>query len=407
MSDIRNLDFKKLKEVVAKNSPIALENFLNENNLEIKDGKIYPKDKSAVKDAIEFWDKKQLVKKIGLNSLYGALLNPGCRFFDKRIGQSTTLTGRKIAQYMAGKVNETIAGEFDHVGKSIIYGDTDSVYFSAYPTLKTEIAKGQISWNKDTVVQLYDAISDEVNSTFSQMMLDSFHCPKKRGEVIKAGRELVASKGLFITKKRYAVLYYDKEGKRQDINNKPGKIKVMGLDLKRSDTPEFMQTFLEEILDCVLNGVPEQEILERISRFRTDFKSRPGWEKGSPKRANNITEYQNKEEKAGKANMPGHVRAAINWNTLRRMHSDKYSMQIMDGMKVVVCKLKSNPLDYTSVAYPVDELRLPQWFKDLPFDHEAMENTIIDNKLENLIGVLKWRILNTQNSNTFNKLFEF
>jgi len=82
-------------------------------------------------------------------------------------------------------------------------------------------------------------------------------------------------------------------------------------------------------------------------------------------------------------------------------------MQIMDGMKVVVCKLKSNPLDYTSVAYPVDELRLPQWFKDLPFDHEAMENTIIDNKLENLIGVLKWRILNTQNSNTFNKLFEF
>jgi hypothetical protein len=124
MSDIRNLDFKKLKEVIAKNSPIALENFLNENNLEIKDGKVYPKDKSAVKDAIEFWDKKQLVKKIGLNSLYGALLNPGCRFFDKRIGQSTTLSGRKIAQYMAGKVNETITGEFDHVGKSIIYGDS-------------------------------------------------------------------------------------------------------------------------------------------------------------------------------------------------------------------------------------------------------------------------------------------
>ena len=407
MSDIRNLDFKKLKEVVAKNSPIALENFLNENNLEIKDGKVYPKDKSAVKDAIEFWDKKQLVKKIGLNSLYGALLNPGCRFFDKRIGQSTTLTGRKIAQYMAGKVNETIAGEFDHVGKSIIYGDTDSVYFSAYPTLKTEIAKGQISWNKDTVVQLYDAISDEVNSTFSQMMLDSFHCPKKRGEVIKAGRELVASKGLFITKKRYAVLYYDKEGKRQDINNKPGKIKVMGLDLKRSDTPEFMQTFLEEILDCVLNGVPEQEILERISRFRTDFKSRPGWEKGSPKRANNITEYQNKEEKAGKANMPGHVRAAINWNTLRRMHGDKYSMQITDGMKLIVCKLKDNPLSFTSVAYPTDELRLPKWFQELPFDHAAMEQTIINNKLDNLIGVLEYDLDSTLQDTTFNNLFSF
>ena len=36
---------------------------------------------------IEYWDKRQLVKKINLNSLYGAILNPGCRFFDKRIGQ--------------------------------------------------------------------------------------------------------------------------------------------------------------------------------------------------------------------------------------------------------------------------------------------------------------------------------
>jgi DNA polymerase elongation subunit (family B) len=407
MSDIRNLDFKKLKEVIAKNSPIALENFLNENNLEIKDGKVYPKDKSAVKDAIEFWDKKQLVKKIGLNSLYGALLNPGCRFFDKRIGQSTTLTGRKIAQYMAGKVNETITGEFDHTGKSIIYGDTDSVYFSAYTTLKNEIAKGQIPWSKDAIIQLYDAISDEVNGTFSQMMLDSFHCPKKRGEVIKAGRELVAIKGLFITKKRYAVLYYDKEGKRQDNNGKSGKIKAMGLDLKRSDTPEFMQIFLEEILECVLNGVPEQDILDRVSRFRTDFKSRPGWEKGSPKRANNITEYQNKEEKAGKANMPGHVRAAINWNTLRRMHEDKYSMQITDGMKLIICKLKDNPLGFTSVAYPTDELRLPKWFQELPFDHAAMEQTIINNKLDNLIGVLEYDLESTLQDTTFNDLFSF
>jgi DNA polymerase elongation subunit (family B) len=30
----------------------------------------------------EYWDKRQLVKKINLNSLYGAILNPGCRFFE-------------------------------------------------------------------------------------------------------------------------------------------------------------------------------------------------------------------------------------------------------------------------------------------------------------------------------------
>jgi DNA polymerase elongation subunit (family B) len=87
---------------------------------------------AKLKDAIkaenkieeEYWDKRQLVKKINLNSLYGAILNPGCRFFDKRIGQSTTLTGRCIARHMAAKINEVVTGEYNHVGKSIIYGDS-------------------------------------------------------------------------------------------------------------------------------------------------------------------------------------------------------------------------------------------------------------------------------------------
>ena len=355
----------------------------------------------------EYWDKRQLVKKINLNSLYGAILNAGCRFFDNRIGQSTTLTGRSIARHMASKINEVITGEYNHTGKAIIYGDTDSAYFTAYTSLRKEIDKKEIPWTKETVVQLYDSVSEEVNSTFPQFMLDAFHCPKSRGEVIKAGREIVAIKGLFITKKRYAVLYYDKEGKRADVDGKPGKIKAMGLDLKRSDTPEFMQKFLEDILTRVLNGSGEKEILDLIGEFRTEFKARPGWEKGSPKRANNIAEYQEKEKKAGKANMPGHVRASINWNTLKRMNGDKYSQQIVDGMKVIVCKVKDNPLGYTSVAYPTDELRLPKWFQELPFDHAEMEATIINNKLENLIGVLEWDLESTTQNNTFGSLFSF
>jgi DNA polymerase elongation subunit (family B) len=354
----------------------------------------------------EYWDKRQLVKKINLNSLYGAILNPGCRFFDKRIGQSTTLVGRQIAKHMASKVNEIITGEYNHVGKAIIYGDTDSCYFSAYKTLKKDIDAEKIPWSKETITSLYDQIGEEVNKTFPKFMQDVFHCPTSRGEVIKAGREIVGTKALFITKKRYAVLYYDKEGKRVDVDGKPGKIKAMGLDLKRSDTPEFIQEFLSNVLEMVLTGYTEQQVLDFISKFRVLFKARPGWEKGSPKRANNITEYQNKEEKQGKANMPGHVRASINWNTLKRMFNDKYSMNIVDGMKVIVCKLKDNPIEYSSVAYPVDELRLPQWFKDLPFDHAEMEATIIDKKLENLIGVLNWNIRSTEEKNTFNSLFE-
>ena len=101
---------------------------------------------------IEFWDKRQLVKKINLNSLYGAILNPGCRFFDKRIGQSTTLSGRQITKHMAAKINEVTTGTYDYLGKAVIYGDTDSAYFSAYPILKKEIETGEIPWTKESVI---------------------------------------------------------------------------------------------------------------------------------------------------------------------------------------------------------------------------------------------------------------
>ena len=360
------------------------------------------------KEDEEYWDKRQLVKKINLNSLYGAILNPGCRFFDKRIGQSTTLTGRSIAKHMDAYVNECITGKYDHVGDTIIYGDTDSCYFSAWPVLRKEVEEGRMEWSKEIAIQLYDGIAEQVNISFPGFMEQAFHCPRDMGSVIKGGREVVASKGLFITKKRYAVMIVDKEGKRVDVEGKPGKVKAMGLDLKRSDTPKVIQDFLSELLHDVLTGGHKDAVIEKIREFKYAFKERPGWEKGSPKRVNNLTMYGNKEQREGKANMPGHVRAALNWNTLRRMNSDNYSMQIVDGMKTIVCKLKDNPLGWTSIGYPTDELHLPQWFKELPFDDAAMEATVIDGKVDNLLGVLDWDLGSATNTdNTFTSLFEF
>ena len=356
---------------------------------------------------VEYWDKRQLVKKINLNSLYGAILNPGCRFFDKRIGQSTTLTGRTIVKHMSAEVNKTITGVYDHTGDAMIYGDTDSCYFSAYPTLKTDIDAGKIPWSKENVITLYDQVCEAANVTFPEMMQTSFHCPKSRSDVIAAAREIVAESGFYITKTRYAALVYDIEGFRTDIDGKAGKVKAMGLDLRRSDTPVFMQEFLSELLLMVLTDKPQEDVLERITKFRKEFSERPGYEKGSPKRANKVGHYRRLEEKQGKANMPGHVRASINWNTLKRMNGDKYSQEIVDGMKVIVCKLKANPLEYTSVAYPTDELHIPQWFKELPFDDAAMAETIIDNKLDNLIGVLDYPLEDTKRHNTFTSLFDF
>ena len=355
-------------------------------------------------DMFEYWDKRQLVKKINLNSLYGALLNAGSRFFDQRLGQSTTLAGRCVAKHMASQVNAVFTGDYNHKGKTIIYGDTDSCYFSAYPVYRGQIDRGEVEWTRDKIIELYDMVADEVNDTFPVFMNSAFNCPSNLGEIIKAGREVVASKGLFITKKRYAVLIFDKEGKRKDKDGELGEIKAMGLDLKRADTPEFMQRFLEEILLMVLNGQDKQDVIDAINVFRTKFKERPGWEKGTPKRVNNLTKHTEVFEKTGKCGV-GHAMAAINWNRFKKAHGDQASLDITDGMKVIVCKLKSNPMGITSIAYPIDEMRLPEWFKDMPFDHGAMEETIINNKVENLIGVLDWDIRASDQTNTFESLF--
>ena len=364
---------------------------------------------SKTKEDIEYWDKRQLVRKILLNSAYGALLNEHCRFYDKRIGQSVTLTGRQIVKHMSAHINEIIAGVYDHTGEAIVYGDTDSCYFSAYPVLNSQIANGEVEWNKELAVQLYDNVSDQVNEGFSSFMERAFHVPRKLS-VIKGGRELVGDRSLFITKKRYAINIYDKEGKRLDTNGKQGKIKAMGLDLKRADTPRYVQDFLFEVLEMVLAGKTREDVIERIKQFKIELGKQDSWTKGSPKSVNNLTTYGDLEanSKTGKANMPGHVRAALNWNYLRRVNGDNYSMKMVDGMKVVVCKLKSNPLNFTSIAYPTDELRLPKWFTELPFDNSAMEKTLVDKKIENLLGVLNWQLEeNTDTNSTFDDLFSF
>jgi DNA polymerase elongation subunit (family B) len=363
-----------------------------------------------------FWDKRQLVKKINLNSLYGAVLNPGSRFNDNRMGQSTTLTGRCIARHMAAKVNELFTGKYDYRGDTIVYGDTDSVYFSAVPAFKEQIDSGEIDWNKDLVTEIYDTVCDQANETFPNYMAQAHNVLNKtQGEIIAAGREVCASAGIFIKKKRYAILVYDLEGYREDQDGKPGKVKAMGLDLKRSDTPAFMQDFLSELLLETLTGADEDTIINRIIDFRRKFREMPAWEKGTPKRVNKLTYYKSLEWKTengrdmykGKANMPGHVRAAINYNRLKDIHGDKYSISIVDGMKTIVCKLKSNPMGFSSIGYPTDLAHVPQWFKELPFADDDMEDTIITKKVENLLGVLDIDLSKAEDKTTFESLFDF
>ena len=84
---------------------------------------------------------------------------------------------------------------------------------------------------------MYDSISKDVNSTFPSFLHGRFNVGLERGAYIRAERENLSDYSLFIKKKRYAMRLYDVDGRRMDVGGKKGKMKYMGIEVKRSDTP--------------------------------------------------------------------------------------------------------------------------------------------------------------------------
>jgi len=114
-----------------------------------------PDKKKELMKQFTFWNMRQQIRKIQLNSLYGSLLQKGSKFYDKRMGQSVTLTGRCITRHMAAKINEIVTGNYDYTGDAIVYGDTDSLT----PDSMVETEDGRM-----TIAALYDHFSGAIIS---------------------------------------------------------------------------------------------------------------------------------------------------------------------------------------------------------------------------------------------------
>ena len=61
----------------------------------------------------KYYDRLQYVYKIRLNSFYGAMNNRFFRFYDPRLGNSTTSSGRQILLHQCRKVNEFSGGDYN------------------------------------------------------------------------------------------------------------------------------------------------------------------------------------------------------------------------------------------------------------------------------------------------------
>jgi DNA polymerase elongation subunit (family B) len=319
-----------------------------------------------------YYDRLQYVYKIKLNSLYGALTNAFFRYFDLRMGESTTGTGRAILTHQCAQTNKVMTGEYDHLGEAILYGDTDSTYFSLYAE------------NAEEAVLIADAAGEKVTESFQKFMQDTFLCQPGFDDIIKAGREVVASRGIFVEKKRYILRVIDNEGEKVD------KLKVMGLDTKKTTIPPAIGKKLNEYVGRLLKGEEWDDIAKDIVDFKHYVETTDDvMDIGLPKGVNKVEDYTERLLHDANTRLPGHVAAAIHYNQLLEEYGDKDSEPIISGMKIKVFYLTRKYGKFHSIAIPTDAQEVPEWFlANYTISRDKHIARLIDNPLGNIIKAI-------------------
>ena len=328
------------------------------------------------KDDYQHYDRLQYIFKIKLNSYYGSLLNAFFRYFDPRLGASVTGSGREILHHQASQINLLSGQGYTPFDGEIVYGDTDSCYF----TLPKD---STLSTNE--LVMIADEIGKGVNESFPGFMTSAFLTNDFHSKFIECTREIVASGGIFVTKKRYILHIIDKEGKRCD------EAKVMGLDLKKSNLPVYVQeTLTKMVIDYIKGKDWKTTISDEVIQFKNTVRNNSIMDIGIPKGVKKIEHYTQQFELLGmKARLPGHTAASIFYNIMRK-HEEAYDFPaITSGSKIRVFKLKQKIGKFKSIALPRDIEDVPEWFeKHVEINIEEHVKSLIDNPLNNIMFAL-------------------
>lgn len=255
---------------------------------------------------------------------------------------------------------------------NILVHNTDSVYFNTYCD------------NKEDACAVADAVADKVNKSFPEFMRSTFLCNPGFDEIIKTGREIVGSKGIFVEKKRYIIQVVDSEGKAAD------KRKTMGLDIRKTTIPTAVSSRLTSFLERLL----KDESWEKISKDVVDYKDELRNTSdimtiGLPKGIKGIEEYTRAFNTDSGTRLPGHVAAGIHYNTCLKTYNDKDSLPIMSGMKIKVFYLNQSYRRFKSIAIPTDAEFVPTWFlENFTVDKEAHILRLVDRPLENILKAI-------------------
>jgi DNA polymerase elongation subunit (family B) len=339
------------------------------------------KDKKYQND-ISKYNNFQMARKIQLNSLYGAWANYYFRYFDDRIAEGITLTGQYIIRTVGRALDDylnKICGTKDF--KYSFYSDTDSCYITLDPLVK----KFYANKSQDEIVKILDQICEEkITNAINKSCGLLAEYTNAYEQKIFFKREAIATRGIWVAKKRYALNVLNNEG----VQYAEPKLKVMGLEIVRSSTPEVCRSLLKEAVKIALNE-DEAALQAYINTQKDRYLLLSTAEIAFPRGVNNLTKYTSRSDIYAKGS-PMHVRGALLYNYyIKERGLDHKYPEIGEGEKIKFVYLHTpNSIKENCIAFIGElptELALTKYV-----DYDTMWSKSFIEPLNGIIESLGW-----------------
>ena len=344
-------------------------------------------EKNLEKDIAKY-NNFQLVRKIQLNSAYGAIGNEWFRYFNVDMAEAITLSGQLSIRWIADKLNEfmnkTVGTEdYDYV----VASDTDSVYLRLGKLVEKVLNPFS---SKKEIVDFLDKASEQIILPFIKKQYDELAKVTNAYEnKMVMDRECIADKGVWTAKKRYMMRVHDSEGVRYE----EPKTKIMGIETTRSSTPQVVRDSLKEAINLILT-TNEETVIEFIEDFRKKFLEFEPEDIAFPRGVNGMKKYSDGSSIYQKST-PIAVKGSLLYNHYLKKHklNNRYR-KIIDGDKIKFLHLvKPNPLGGVAgqdqvIAFPNS---LPKEFNLKEFiDYDRQFEKAFLDPIKNILEKVGW-----------------
>ena len=245
----------------------------------------------------DFYDKRQHVQKIILNSLYGVLGLSVFRFYDIDNAEATTLTGQALIKYTQKMANYYYNNELNDDKDHVIYTDTDSIYCSAVPIIKNRFPNIDVSDDKIMTEKILDVTSNVqtfINKSYDMFADKLLNCKSHKFNI---KQEVISKSAFWVTKKRYGQWIIN------DGGTPCNKLDVKGLDIVKSNFPVSFRGIMTKLLNGILNHDPKSQIDDMLSNFKMKMKTLPLSDIASPTGVNNMKKFKHKPRTIYNSNM--------------------------------------------------------------------------------------------------------